>query len=38
MPGVSAVALDNSGDALGKLGCDRLARDIPPTVFIAVDN
>jgi hypothetical protein len=35
---VSAVALDRSGRVLGRLGFDRLARDMPPTVFIAVDE
>jgi hypothetical protein len=33
---VSAVALDSSGELLGQLGFDRLARDMDPTVFIAI--
>jgi hypothetical protein len=35
---VSAVALDRSGDVLGRLGFDRLAREMHPTVFIAVEK
>jgi hypothetical protein len=35
---VSAVALDTSGKVLGQLGFDRLARDMHPTVFIAVEQ
>ena len=31
---ISAVALDASGDLLGRLGFDRLARDLHPTGFI----
>jgi hypothetical protein len=35
---VSAVAFDRSGEVLGRLGPDRLARSIHPTVFIAVEE
>jgi hypothetical protein len=35
---VTAVALDRSARELGKIGFDRLARSMPPTVFISVED